>query len=79
MAGPRARGLEAGAQLVGREEAAVRGDLGEGEVRGPGDVPGHRVDRLDLASVALGRAGVEEQALRVRWSGRQLAGLAGVA
>ena len=60
-AGRRARGLEARAQLVGREEAAVGRELGEGQVDGAGDVARHRVDRLDLAAVALGRAGVEEE------------------
>ena len=60
-AGRRARGLEGRAQIVGREEAAVGGEGGEGEVHGARDVARHRVDRLDFAAVALGCACVEEE------------------
>ena len=59
-----AGGLEAGAEFLGRQEAAVRGELLEGKVRRARDVARHRVDRLELAAVALGRSGVEQETSR---------------
>ena len=59
-AGRRAGGLEARAQLLGREEAAARGELGEGRFAAPGMWPATGSIGSLLAAVALASAGVEQ-------------------
>ena len=46
--------------VAGSSKRPPRRELRERHVARAGDVAGHRVDRLDLAAVALGRAGVEQ-------------------
>ena len=58
-----AEALEAPPQLGGRQEPAVRADVGRGRrAHGARDVAGRRIDRLDLAAVALPRPRVEQHA-----------------
>ena len=61
--GEHAQGGEGGPQLGGRPERAVGGQqVGDRQVQRARDVPGHRVERLDLAAVAGGRPGVDQPA-----------------
>ncbi len=59
-----AEGLVALAERRGREERAVLGQVPRGgRAAGARDVPRDRVDRLGLAAEALGRAGVQQNAV----------------
>src|SRR3954447_20516279 len=65
-------GIEQPAERRRREEAAARGHGGEGDVLRARDVPRHRVDRLELAAEAGGRAGIDHGELLVDEPGDQL-------
>ena len=55
------RGLRHPAQLLRRPEPTLLVEvLGRRDVHRSGDVPGHRVDRLDLPAIALGGARVDQ-------------------
>ena len=59
---PDAETLEAGAQLVGREEPAVGGEVvSRRGADGAGDVPGDGIDGFVLAPEPLGSSGIEQR------------------